>query len=78
MKTTPLAATREGQQPIRREMRRRKLRLVWLRARRFWLKIWNAPLAALESPDADARRFFVAQVVLYVGAAVALLAMVLT
>jgi hypothetical protein len=64
-----LAATREGQQAIRREMRKLKLRLVWLRARRIWLEIWNAPRAALESPVCDARSFFVAQIVLYIGVA---------
>jgi hypothetical protein len=51
-----------------------KLRLVWLRARRIWLELWNAPRMALESPEPDARSFFVAQIVLYVVTAVMLLA----
>jgi hypothetical protein len=69
-----LAGTREGQEAIRREMRKRKLRLVWLPARRVWLQLWNAPRAAVESPEADARSFLVAQIVLYILTAVMLAA----
>jgi hypothetical protein len=53
-----LASTREGQQAIRREIRKVRLRLVWLRARRIWLEIWNAPRAALESAGGRCSELF--------------------
>jgi hypothetical protein len=55
-------------------MRRLKLRLVWLQARWIWLEVWNAPRVALESPEADARSFFVAQIVLYLLTGILLVA----
>jgi hypothetical protein len=69
-----IAQTPSGQRSIRRAIVRLKFRIAWLCAWRYWLELWNAPRVVLESPEPDARSFLVAQVVLYVLTAVALLA----